>query len=91
MPKKDSFEFDAAGWLFWTICFALLVGPCIYGSFQIVYETASRFIPVAMGIVGGAIGAGIVSWAVNAVIQRYRQKRRKTQRKTQRKKTKRRK
>jgi hypothetical protein len=81
LAKKGSFEFDAAGWLFWIIVFAILVGPAIYGSFKIVYDRTSRLIPFAMGVVGAAIGAGVVSWAVNAVVQRRRKKKRLAERK----------
>lgn len=78
MTKKESFTFDAAGWLFWIVVFVVLIGPLTYLSWNIVYETASRIVPVAMGVVGSAIGAGFISWAVNAAIQ-FRAKKKRTQ------------
>jgi len=76
LAKKGSFEFDAAGWLFWLIVFAVLAGPAIYGSWQIVFSETNRLVPIAMGIVGAAVGAGVVSWAVNGVIQYGQKKKR---------------
>lgn len=81
MAKKGSFEFDAAGWLFWIIVFAAFIGPAIYGCSKIVYSRTSVVVPIGMGVVGAAVGAGVVSWAVNAVIQRRRKKKRLAERK----------
>ena len=83
--KKSSFEFDAAGWPFWTVLFVLLVGPGIYGSLQLVRSGANPMLPVGMGVVSAAIGAGVVSWAVNSVIQWRRKKKRLAERKKARK------
>jgi hypothetical protein len=81
VTKKESFKFDAAGWLFWTVVFAVLIGPLIYLFWNVVYETTSRIVPVGMGVVGAAIGAGFISWAVNAVIQVHTRKKRLQERK----------
>jgi len=81
LAKKGSFEFDAAGWLFWIIVFAAFIGPAIYGCSKIVYSRTSVVVPIGMGVVGAAVGAGVVSWAVNAVIQRRRKKKRLAERK----------
>ncbi len=85
MAKKESFTFDAAGWLFWSVVFVVLVGPLTYLSWNIVYETASRIVPVGMGVVGAAIGAGFISWAVNALVQFRAKKKRVQERKKARK------
>ena len=85
MAKKDSFEFDAAGWLFWLIVFVALIGPAIYGCSKIVYARTSAVVPIGMGVVGAAVGAGVVSWAVNAVVQRRRKKKRLAERKKSKK------
>lgn len=81
MPRKHSFEFDAAGWLFWIVVFVVLIAPSIYGSWQIVEQDASPIIPISMGVVGSAVGAGVVSWAVNFVLQTRRRKQRLADRK----------
>ena len=85
MAKKGSFEFDAAGWLFWLIMLAALMGPSIYGCSKIVYARTSVVVPIGMGMVGAAVGAGVVSWAVNAVVQRWRKKKRLAERKKSKK------
>jgi len=81
VPKKGWLDFDAAGWLFWTVVFLLALGPCLYGSWHLVYDDASRWIPLSMGFVFAALIAGFLSWAVNAVLQRRVKKRRLSERK----------
>jgi len=81
VAKKASFEFDAAGWLFWTVLLAVFLGPCLWGVWQITYEDTSALVRIGMGGVSAAVGAGFVSWVVNAVLQHYRKKKRLAQRK----------
>ena len=87
MSKKTSFEFDAAGWLFWAIVLVLLLGPCLYGAWKITYSGTSWPIRIGIGSVSAAVGAGFVSWAVNAVLQRRLKKQRLSERKKKRKRT----
>jgi len=86
VPKKDWLNFDAAGWRFWLLVFLLSLGPYMYGSWQLVYDDASRLIPISMGGVLAAVSAGIVSWAVNSVIQKRVKKQRHARRKKAKKK-----
>lgn len=69
LEKKKRFDFDAAGWGFFLVVFALLVAPGIYLSWQLVGQWASRAYPIIMGIALAALGAGFVSWGVNAFLQ----------------------
>ena len=85
MSKEHWLKFDAAGWLFWLVVFFVLVGPCVYGTWQVVYSTVSRTVPIVTGLVLAAVGAGLVSWAVNAVIQHRQKKQRIARRKKVRK------
>ena len=85
VTKERCLKFDAAGWLFWLIVFIVLVGPCIYGTWKVVYSTAPRTVPIIVGLVLAAVGAGVVSWAVNAVIQHRQKKQRIARRKKVRK------
>jgi len=86
VPNKDEgWKFDAAGWVFWLVVFVLLAGPCVFGTWKIVYSTASRTIPIVTGLVVAAVGAGFISWAVNAVVQRRQKKQRIARRKKARK------
>ncbi len=57
------------GWRFWLICFSLLVGPCVYGSWGLFYNDVTRVAPVTMGAVGAMFGAGLVSGGVNRAIR----------------------
>jgi len=81
VPKKNWLDFDAAGWLFWVVVFLIALGPCLYGSWHLVYPEVSRLIPLSMGFVLAALSAGFLSWAVNAVLQRHGKKRRSSERK----------
>ncbi len=81
MSKKNWYDFDAAGWLFWFVVFVLLIAPCIWLAWQIIYATYGRWYPIITGIVFAAVGAGVVSWAVNAVMQRKQKKERIARRK----------
>jgi hypothetical protein len=76
---------DAVGWLFWIAVFLVLIGPCIYGSWQITYPDKSRLYPIGTGAGLAAIASGFVSWAINAVLQRREKKQRIERRKKVRK------
>jgi len=77
---KEASSF-VAGWLFWTIVFAVLVGPCIYGIWKITAEDTFSLLRVGTGIVTAAFASGVVSWAVNSVVQRHMKKKRIAERK----------
>ena len=81
MAKKASFEFDAAGWLFWTILLVVFLAPCLWMAWQITYEGTSALVRIGMGAVSAAVAAGFVSWVVNTLVQRYRKKKRLAKRK----------
>ena len=85
MTEKRKFEFDAAGWLFWTIVFAVLVGPSIYSMKFLLYDDTPIMIFIGSGVVFAAIGAGFISWIVNAILQRRSKKRRIEEKKKARK------
>jgi hypothetical protein len=76
---------DAAGWLFWIVVFLILIGPCIYGAWQIIDPDKNRLYPIGTGVVLAAIASGFVSWAVNAVLLRREKKQRIERRKKVRK------
>ncbi len=85
MSKKAMAKFEFVGWVFWAVTFALLVGPAVYGAWQITREGASPMIPIAMGVVAAALAAGVVSWAINSVLQwRYQRRRLKERKKSKR-------
>lgn len=81
MPEKGWLDFDAAGWPFWIVVFLIAVGPCLYGSWHLVYDEVSRVLPVSMGLIFAALIAGFLSWAVNTVLQKRVKKRRHSERK----------
>lgn len=81
MAKKRWLRFDAAGWFFWGVVFLVVLGPCLYGAWHLVYAEASPLAPLALGFVLAAVAAGLVSWGVNAVLQRRVKKQRQAKRK----------
>ena len=69
MDKAKGFRLDSAGWGVWSICTILLVGPCIYGSFQLVQRHVLWTVPVGMGVIFAAVVSAFATWALNAVLQ----------------------
>jgi Co/Zn/Cd efflux system component len=67
------------------IVFLLLIAPCIFLSWKIIYRVYGPWPPIGLGIVFAAVMAGVVSWAVNAVLQQRRKKQRIARRKKARK------
>ncbi len=84
MSKSNWLDFDAAGWLFWTVVSLILAGPCVWLAWKVTDPYVSKAYPITIGIIGALIAASFVSTGVNYVIQR----RKKKQRLTERKKTK---
>lgn len=81
MSKGTSFDFDAAGWLFWSVITLLLLGPAIWLAWKIADPYASRVYPIGVGATGAILGSSFVSMAVNYVVQRRRKKQRLSERK----------
>lgn len=81
VAKKKEWKFDAAGWVFWLVLFAVLLAPSMFLGKAVVYEDTAVSTWIGFGIVIAAIGAGIISWAVNSVIQRHRKRQRIVERK----------
>lgn len=86
MAKKKEKHWDSVGWLFFSIWFVLLVGPCIYGLFQIVMEDTTALVPLGVGAVLAAVAAGLIAWIVNSILQFRAKRRRIAARKQTRKK-----
>lgn len=84
--SKERFQFDAAGWGFWGIVFAVLLGPSIWGAWHMMYQAQRSAVAVGAGLVVAALGAGVISWAVNAVLQRRQRVQRVAERKKAKKK-----
>ena len=79
--SKERFQFDAAGWGFWSIVFVILLAPSVWGMWHIVYEAQRNGVVIAAGVAVAALGAGIVSCIVNALLQRVQQRQRQSERK----------
>lgn len=88
MAKKTAGSLEAVGWLFWLITFLVLVGPLVYGCWQITHAAASRLVPVVTGAALAAVGSGLIAWPVNSFLQYRNKKRRLAQRKKARKRQK---
>jgi len=83
--KKKTRRLDPSGWLFWLVCFAVLVVPCNLLARRIQYEDTDLYASVMVSTAVAAISAGFVAWAVNMVVQRREKKRRQVARKKTRK------
>ena len=68
MAKQTRTKIESVGWLFWSIAFALLVGPNIYGAWQIVTEEQKWPVPFGMGILSAGFLAAILAWVVNSFL-----------------------
>lgn len=85
MSKGNWLDFDAAGWLFWSVVSLVLLGPAVWLSWKIVDPYASRLYPVAIGAIGAIIVASFISTGVNYLVQLRRKKQRLTERKKSKK------
>lgn len=85
MNQKRSFRLEYAGWLFWLITTAILVGPTTYAAFQLVREQEGPLVPIGIGVIVAGFSGGLITWAVNAVLQRRLKERRAVARKKARK------
>ena len=82
MTKQKKEEgIEAAGWVFFLITFAIMLGPCNLLGWHLRYEQVSPAPILAFSTTIAAIGAGLVTWGANGVIQARRQKQRKAERK----------
>ena len=86
VPNEKKYQFDAAGWGFWGLLFALFLAPSIYGVWIFTFRVQRSEIAIGAGVVVAALAAGVVSWAVNAFVQRGRKKQRQAERKLAKKK-----
>lgn len=83
--SKSSKGIEGAGWVFWTIVFAVSTGPSIWFCWRITYGGVSRLAPIALGVILAAFVAGVVTWAVNGVIQSRLEKKRRAGKKSRKK------
>jgi hypothetical protein len=74
-------RWESAGWLFWAVGVAVLVGPAIWLTSRIVWEGTEIQLIVLTGVVFALIGSGIITVAVNAALQSVARKRRAAERK----------
>jgi hypothetical protein len=81
VSKNNWLDFDAAGWLFWSVVSLALMGPAIWLAWKIVDPYVSRLYPVAIGAIGAFIAASFISTGVNYLVQIRRKKVRLTERK----------
>lgn len=88
MAKVENNRFEYAGWLFWAVGVAILIGPAIYLSHDIMISGTSVFVSIALGTTLAVLISGVVTATVNAFLQRAAQKRRAAQKAAQRKKSK---
>ena len=73
------------GWVFFSVWFVLLTGPCIYGLFQVVTDDTNALVPVGVGTVIAAVAAALIALTVNSVLQLRAKRRRIAARKKARK------
>ncbi|HUW59492.1 MAG TPA: hypothetical protein VMZ06_00690 [Candidatus Bathyarchaeia archaeon] len=85
MSKGNRLDFDAAGWVFWSVVSLALMGPAVWLAWKIVDPYVSRIYPIGIGAIGAIIGASFVSTGVNYLIQLRRKKVRLTERKKSKK------
>jgi uncharacterized membrane protein len=83
--QQSSNRFESAGWLFFGITVAVIIGPFIYLASQVVLVGTPIATVVALGVVMALVVAGLFTAAVNAVLQRAARKRRAAERKKPRK------
>lgn len=88
MGKTKPFRIEAAGWGFWLIATLLLVGPCVYGAFQLTQSHLSRDIPIGIGVIAAALIGAVVTLAANTVIQQAHARRKAAERRQDARKTK---
>ena len=81
MGKGNWLDFDAAGWVFWTVASLALAGPAIWLAWKIVDPYVSRLYPIGIGAIGAFIVASFISTGVNYLVQIRRKKVRLTERK----------
>jgi uncharacterized membrane protein (DUF485 family) len=85
VSKTNWLDFDAAGWLFWTIVSAILAGPAIWLAWKVSDPYVSRGYPVSIGIIGAVVVASFVSTGVNYLVQRRKKRQRLTEKKKSKK------
>jgi hypothetical protein len=90
VAKVQDNRFESAGWLFWAVGVAILVGPAVYIAYSIIIPgTSGRIIiALALGTTVSVLVSGVITASVNAFLQRAAQKRRATLKNVQRKKSK---
>ena len=66
--KQEQVEISGVGWVFFVVCFVLLVVPSVILVWVYSYEDKrGSLFPYIVGFVIAALGAGVFSWAVNSV------------------------
>ncbi len=74
VSKSSWLDFDAAGWIFWTVVSLILAGPCVWVAWRIVDPYVSKAYPITIGGIAAVILASFVSTGVNWVLQRRRKR-----------------
>lgn len=85
MSKNNWLDFDAAGWVFWSIVSLVLLGPALWLAWKITDPYVSRAYPIVIGAIGAIIGASFISTVVNYLVQRRRKRLRLGERKKSKK------
>ena len=60
---------ESLGWIFWLICFVVLMGPCVYLALGASYEGVNPSGPIMLGLLAASMLAGLVSWIANGLLQ----------------------
>ena len=76
---------DSAGWRFFGIVFAVLLGPFIFTSYSISYADTSAMVRIVGGLLAAAAVAAALTTIVNAVLQSRNERVRDLARKTSKK------
>lgn len=66
--KQEQQETYGVGWVFFVVCFVILVAPSVYLAWVFTMEDKQGgLFPYVVGFVIAGLGAGVLSWAVNSV------------------------
>jgi len=79
---KQSWTFDAAGWPFWFVLFALFVVVFIIVGLKVRDKDTALYSVLGLAAVLAATTAAIVSWAVNSILQQIAKRKKIAERKS---------
>jgi len=67
--KKFS-ELDSVSWKFFLVSLAILVGPCIWLTFEYTYDTSTTGMRIGLGVTLASFVAAILTFVVNEILFR---------------------